>query len=413
MDALDAKLMSEQTTLCILKALFAPIRRLPLEILGIIIRTHVLEHKQSIWTPMHVCRAWRSAALLVTDLWSESEIVRTKRWEPAQLHLCATKEDLLFALEYAVNKPLDLELSPSAQIGQVIDLFRILNDAMPHPRIRFLKIKNHNISSTPDGLTDPWDLSELRVALTRDSSLVKRATKESQVLQTLESRCNVLSKSTPPSVWPRLRELQFHGQLSPAMYSILDKCTPLTVLCIGRYVRGQGATADLFYQQPHISMRQLRTLTLQGSMPLWPIECKNIESVTMNFVEACNIPLRNGLIGLPRLTFLRTDLFSLLPLFDAPKVQTLSIEDVVSPRDDAANVLDAILPKERVSEEKDLADTRSPVNPLQTDLACLCIPPEQLANLLFRLFRALSQCKFQSLASIRGSLIIYFPRPHP
>ncbi|CCA77643.1 hypothetical protein PIIN_11621 [Serendipita indica DSM 11827] len=125
---------------------------------------------------------------------------------------------------------------------------------MPHPRIRFLKIKNHNISSTPDGLTDPWDLSELRVALTRDSSLVKRATKESQVLQTLESRCNVLSKSTPPSVWPRLRELQFHGQLSPAMYSILDKCTPLTVLSTA-YFDATTSNVDLARQYATLANR--------------------------------------------------------------------------------------------------------------------------------------------------------------
>lgn len=69
MTEIEGRLRAAADTLFKTRAALAGIIRLPLEILGEIFVNHVHGNFCSPWTVMHVCRAWRNAALLTRAIW--------------------------------------------------------------------------------------------------------------------------------------------------------------------------------------------------------------------------------------------------------------------------------------------------------------------------------------------------------
>lgn len=117
--AMDAIIVKRRNLLERIKATtwsLSPVRRIPLELLGYIFKTSVLQNYESPWTFMHVCHVWRAAASLTYEIWSGIVIQKPFRregdWSRVNngRQICFKAEHLKLALEKAGKAALKIEL---------------------------------------------------------------------------------------------------------------------------------------------------------------------------------------------------------------------------------------------------------------------------------------------------------------
>ncbi|KAG8793887.1 hypothetical protein FRC17_008366, partial [Serendipita sp. 399] len=114
---IEAQLKATERLLFDQLASTSPAHRVPTEVLCIIFRIHALDHAQSAWPLMHVCRAWRMAALTTRILWSRIMLTPPEWGYQAKsiehrtydgYEICSTPSHVIRALRHVGAIPLDL-----------------------------------------------------------------------------------------------------------------------------------------------------------------------------------------------------------------------------------------------------------------------------------------------------------------
>ncbi|KAG8820700.1 hypothetical protein FRC17_010071 [Serendipita sp. 399] len=114
---IEAQLKATERLLFDQLASTSPVHRVPTEVLCIVFRIHALDHAQSAWPLMHICRAWRLAALTTPILWSRIMLTRPERGYAVKniehrtsegYEICSTPGQVIRALRRAGATPLDL-----------------------------------------------------------------------------------------------------------------------------------------------------------------------------------------------------------------------------------------------------------------------------------------------------------------
>lgn len=358
---------SANTNLADLKGIPEAIFPLPLELLSQIVRIHVLEHKGSIWVPMHVCRAFRSATLLNSKLWNSLSIPtesQSYHRVATTMTMCATEDQLACALSYSQSSTFDLEIHPSpALFTKLLPLF---NANKPGAQIRSLYA--HRLKQIPEDLYDQWDLSSLEILDTQDPVLVKRAWQDSKVIHTLRTDMSIFLQLEIMGSQSTICELGLDGDDSmPTFPPILDAFESLTTLRITCW----------YFIPPKIHLPRLRSLTLSGVAPFWPFECPILEYLSLSSPKP---PDDNEIIHLPSVKEIHFIDIGWLLHFDLPAVEIVTL--VEHNRTEAELVLDMIFPTSVNSQ-----GLMPPLNPLVVDFRLLSIDMDPLILLLRRLNR--------------------------
>ncbi|CAG7850268.1 SubName: Full=Uncharacterized protein {ECO:0000313/EMBL:CCA71344.1} [Serendipita indica DSM 11827] len=334
-----------------LSSCIAPIRRIPLEILSMIVCLHVHANRQSVWVLMQTSRAWRAASLLAGDAWNSIVICPPHfTWDDTRPDggeepgiICSSKERLLYTLNRIGSKALDIEISfqskgKSPKCGyvygltgneqHVLNLVRLVPSSV---RIRRLRLKDRlrkwfSDSNIPESFSQSfqsWDLSNLERLDTWNHTLIERAIREKARIHDLGIPYQMLTKVDAPRL---VRHLNLWDHSGSQELSRLDKFTNLVSLRLNSSFPYNDPPS------PTISVPHLQDLTLEGTRRLlWPIMCFNLRRLDLK-QRVIGYSHTGDIIHLPQLKefFYRRDAFSEAPFlqyFKAPALEVLDTTD--------------------------------------------------------------------------------------
>ncbi|CCA76515.1 hypothetical protein PIIN_10508, partial [Serendipita indica DSM 11827] len=349
-----------------LKALIAPIRRLPLELLSVIIRIHVRDHLESVWRAMRVCRAWRAAALLTKDAWNaillcnpESDLVRHARWTDGRFEIyevCDTKKRLETVLARAGSVPLEIfvhsdlatpltSIADGAPAENILHLFRHIEALVSTPRLRSLKLNAPQWNSIlPVDFLATWDLSPLEELDTSVENLLKRTLNTCTRLTRLELPSHALRVATKTKYFSHIRELAVAGDAPPTFYQDLSSCGGIYKLNFAVDVPRDNVST--------ISMPEIRHLDLSFTAVLWPIACPNITHLQISQADHRFPERLPNRVHLPHLIEFEakssafTTKYDFLDRFEAPKLRLLDLKDTESTRSMTSRTMGDLWPSQ-------------------------------------------------------------------
>ena len=324
----EEKLRLAQQALFETKATFAPIGRMPTELLGLIFIAHVKDNKQSPWTLMQISRRWRSVAMITRAIWGQI-LLANKKWTKSNgvppntrvlegMEICSTRSQFARALERAGASPLDIKVV-------AINTARIictLPESSVKPRIRSLEVITEEDCLYPLKLFEDFDLSEL-TSFTLDSELsdlVEQVVQKASRVRYLDVSVDTLGKMTGCIWWNELEVLvvrctgtyQDIGWLIPTLLNAAG----LTSLSL------EDADLPAWLSEAPIQMPSLRQLKLCSVEPIWPIDCPNLTHLTLEESSAA-VAMENRTIRLPHLTEMTFTMFIagyILRCFEVPSL---------------------------------------------------------------------------------------------
>lgn len=203
-----------------------PARRLPLEIISIIILHHVCVNDGSLLATMLVCKAWDTAARLTGELWSH--ICLSAGLKHDRLHRgvleWGNKQRLLAALKHSRGLPLSITDKGTSQY-HVQSLIKVIEETVKTPRARALWLDSpYTISSWYTTLSASWDSSLLEEIETRNSDLIRRAVVESSRIVVFSLFGPMAREVKDPKLWRRLCTLHswksLDSSLSKTLHSV-------------------------------------------------------------------------------------------------------------------------------------------------------------------------------------------------
>ncbi|KAG8785179.1 hypothetical protein FRC15_001836 [Serendipita sp. 397] len=307
---IESRLNSARQKLLQERALVAPIRRLPQEILSIIFHVHVHENQQSPWVLMHVSRSWRGTTLFTGALWSKimptSNWISTKTERRSRIHngmeVCVKDSQIRRALARANGAPLDLFLyirptawspanhrGPNSHESAISSMLRAINYTrvtVPNkPKLRSLEI------DTPQGFMLPTDPLKLF-----DFSTLERLKFDRDYPDIIElvnsSTCRLSSLTIPSHLVPKLQHkpwIDGLGELGILQSTLITGNTEesnrgcsrrLLETCakslVDLHLRGNFSAAQDAIEEPRIETPLLKRLELDRLKYFWPVECRNI-----------------------------------------------------------------------------------------------------------------------------------------
>ncbi|CCA76848.1 hypothetical protein PIIN_10833, partial [Serendipita indica DSM 11827] len=328
-----------------LKAFIAPIRRLPLELLSIIIRIHVRDHLESVWGPMR--DAWNAILLCHPANYHVKLAQRTQgRFEIYEV--CHTEIRLERALARAGRAPLDILVDAELTYERAfaVGLLKRIETLVSTPRLRSLSlnIPQSNLVLPADFLAS-WDFSSLEKLSTTIEDLLKKALNTSSRLVELGAHTTALPMATKTKYIQHIRELTLSGTASP------DHSQQLSGLR-GLYYLNFDASLPENHPFPTICLPQIRGLKLSLPKLLWPIDCPNIThlQITQRHRHPDPPPNRISLCHLVEFVASSsafTMKYDFLVHFEAPKLRLLDLTDTESPQWMTSRTMGNIWPAER------------------------------------------------------------------
>lgn len=325
MTEIEGRLRTAADTLFKTRAVLAGIRRLPLEILGEIFVNHVRGNFGSPWTVMHVCRAWRNAALLTRTIWGV--IMLTPALGPKfdknrsrifkGMELCFKPSQVFRALARAGPMPLDLSIGfevqgkqPSGQKawrdkqhGMIDDMLETLIFGVEKRRIRSFEVNTGGQARLWFNLWSKFDTSGLE-SLRLDRSypiFIEQVLKEAKRLRRLTANAKDIKAFADVPWLGQLEELGIldakHVPLdSGYLHDILHSARSLQFLSIHG-----GLIMDNRAMERSIDMPGLTHLELRGLTCFWPIECPNLTHLTIECDHRSPRRIEPNSIHLPHL----------------------------------------------------------------------------------------------------------------
>ncbi|CAG7852480.1 SubName: Full=Uncharacterized protein {ECO:0000313/EMBL:CCA75413.1} [Serendipita indica DSM 11827] len=332
---LEERIQAEEAILVNRRAKISVARRVPLEILSMIITAYVEDNAGSALVAMLVSRAWHQATLLAREIWSSISIITPdddtssdgSDQEVETFRQCASEPHLRYMLKMADRFPLKLriicneghfasDLGPSGEHDcQVHRLLELFNKISKKPRIRSIEIQECHLAHNT---FDTWDFSPLiTLSVFGDHRrLLERIGKEALNLDTVDvSGENFMSFKRPASLL-RLNRLTLRGSVQPLAQQHLVTFGSITTLSLER---------TKFHGPTRILLSQLQNLTLDHVSPFWPLDCPNLTKLTIKSEEGCDY---DEVLQLPRLKGLIC-VDAVKPLFlrnfEAPSLDILEI----------------------------------------------------------------------------------------
>ncbi|KAG9055338.1 hypothetical protein FS842_002487 [Serendipita sp. 407] len=342
---IQERLLASQKLLLERQATISPIRRLPQEVLSMVFLIHTTENRQSNWTLMHVCRAWRFAALTTPALWTRIQLTTLSRREKKDktrsrvsegYEVCYRPNQLVRALQRLGSVPLDLwiltdlndwtSLSDGEVLeGNLIGLLRVMQRKLLRPRLRSLRIEACYGRLSVGNSFDEFDFRCLKVLDVAQSApeLFRKIARDVGDLLSLKAvGSDICSLKDKLSHIEELGLLRFHDTNVESMHSILQTSHSLTALSI------QGLTIGQHFK---MTMTCLRRLDLCEVLAVWPIVCPNLTHLTIKpLVES-----KYEDICLSQLVYLSYSGSSgrFLRCFDVPALRTLELTAVGGKKD--------------------------------------------------------------------------------
>ncbi|CAG7850275.1 SubName: Full=Uncharacterized protein {ECO:0000313/EMBL:CCA71336.1} [Serendipita indica DSM 11827] len=312
---------------------FAPIRRLPLELLSTIISMHVEDHA-SVWEPMQVSKTWRSATLLVPNLWNSlllcspdwPNIKKAKedRGRIGTYDVCCAEVHVRRALARTRSHFLNLQISsmtgdprgPLSYSTQptlrlISHLLEIIRTSLPARRVRNLTLDSKEL---PDTVFADWDFSMLEEIKTSNEYVFDKAIGESRSLTTLYVSSGLLPKLGPSANIGHITKIHM---VDNAPLIGLSHCHFLTDLTV-RALRGDGEI---------VAFPRLKRLHVSNLFTGWTIVCPNL--VHLQITGTSGRSTWSGQVHLPQLRelvyFYALDVDSKLMCFDVPNLRVLKL----------------------------------------------------------------------------------------
>ncbi|CCA71329.1 hypothetical protein PIIN_05268 [Serendipita indica DSM 11827] len=298
----------------------SPAKRLPLEIISMILVYHICGNYGSLQAAMLVCRRWHRAAKLAGEIWSTIEVQMGYHYLSSDgVARCGTEKQLLRAFTRSEGLPLSISFDAifGSYESHVTALFNSVREHFPSPRARSLRVTNiHQLASA---LFDSWDLTGLEEIETEDDRLLKRAILESRKLAILRIRGSQLKPFQSLPLWGRLRKLHISKVDGTVLGRILILCERVNDLTL--------QDCELNPQANPILMPQLWYLVLRSCTPFWPIDCPNIMKLSLEYTGRSDSIIHTDIV-LPRLrifdyTGSSADIH--LPVFKVPNLEDLKI----------------------------------------------------------------------------------------
>lgn len=318
---LEVHIQQENAALLYAKALTSPLRRIPPEILSVIVEFHVFRNQGSVWTFMHVCRAWRIAAIGTSRLWKAICLGHPPLTDvpPYTYIRCASEEQLQAYLKYSESRLTDLRVGqlPVSQLKPLLDLV--------HRHKPTIKLRLYSEPPIPGMNQLPniqWDFSELQQLFTVRRQSVQQAVRQSTTLRTLATTTEVASKLDIGNGLPRLQRLILAGASGQLPRRLLVTCTSLHTLALNLdyapivdppielpslvkfcLVAGGGVGAEWPVNSPKlrelevatklpnfsptrsITLMQLETITCSHSSPLLTLVAPHLEKLVVETLE--------------------------------------------------------------------------------------------------------------------------------
>ncbi|KAG8822439.1 hypothetical protein FRC19_005962 [Serendipita sp. 401] len=318
------------------QASISPIRRVPQEVLSMIFLIHTIEHSQSTWTLMHVCRTWRLAALTTPSLWTRIKLITVSRKEKKSksrlrvsegYEVCSKSSQLIRALQRVGSAPLDLWIlmgynewnrdSSLYSDEEMRNLIAVVKRQLLRPRLRSLRIQTAEYFR-PDDAFDEFDFRSLKeIEVNRVfPELFKRIAQEVGDLRSLIGPCSeVLSLKDKLSHVEELSIVGEYGSDAQSVQSLLSTSHSLTNLTI------HGSNLNKSFKT---TMTRLERLELWNVPPVWPIVCPNLTHLTIKpYMESDYEDLY-----LPHLVYLSYTGSSgkFLTCFNVPALHTLKLK---------------------------------------------------------------------------------------
>lgn len=304
------------------------IRRLPLEVLGEIFIIHVRRNNQSPWVLMHVCRAWRNAALGTRAVWGAIQLIspikapehRVRNVEGREI--CMEEGQLDRALARAASTPLDLQISFHAkrkprysfsshksrrvlkQEKQIETLLGCVADKMDKAKLRSLTLEVNGWADFPISTLDGFTFQYLETLILDDRypKLIEKAGNQAVHLRHLTLMGSDLEKVANRPWLTRLEGLHILEEKdylssvnATTIYSLLRRLTSLQSLSIG------GAILNTI-PESGMDMPSLKSLKLRYNRNShWPIECVNLTHLSIECQSRWSYGSIQGRIHLPHL----------------------------------------------------------------------------------------------------------------
>ncbi|KAG8806905.1 hypothetical protein FRC17_004736 [Serendipita sp. 399] len=287
---------------------------------------------------MHVCRAWRLAALTTPALWTRIKLMVVDRKDRQKktclrvsegYEVCSTPNQLSRALQRVGSVPLDLWIFVSefswrtAYQGaydtarvDVMSLVDLMKKQLLQPRLRSLRIQNPSGFQLGDWFDDFTfrDLKSFDVDRSYPN-LFKKVAKEVGNLQALTAPApDVLSLKPKLSHIEELGLLRSYGVAHESVEAFLDSSDSLTALTLQGSIIGSNSKTAL---------PGLRRLNLWDVPNAWPIESANLTHLTIRAYTEHTIQH----IYLPDLVHLSYtgDSGKFLGSFEVPALYTLEL----------------------------------------------------------------------------------------
>jgi hypothetical protein len=325
------------------KAIFAGIRRLPVELLGEIFIIHVRGNFQSPWSVMHVCRAWRIAALTTRAVWGAILLAPPSPGKRAKSRarilngreVCVKELQLRRALARAGATPLDLRIGfelkrrryyGAAYLGlkqknAIESLLQHMPTGADKRKLRTLEIDTGGSVTFALESFDRFDFKDLE-ALQVDRSypeLIQRAAKEAKGLRRLGAPSTDIQKLVATPWLHRLEELEVLDNHYNDPTKIIRTILLSTNLLRSLSIHGGTITNE----EPKIDLPHLRRLELRKVSCFWPIQCPNLTHLTIVCNWSGYEQLAKNSIHLPYLQVFKCTCFSSLPCLRAFLVPSL------------------------------------------------------------------------------------------
>jgi hypothetical protein len=318
-------------------------RRLPIEILGEIFIIHVRSNLQSPWSVMHVCRAWRIAALSTRAVWgaillappSSAKTAKSRARILNGREVCVKESQLRRALARAGSTPLDLrigfELKRRRYYGMVgwgfkqktaiESLLEHMPTGVDKRKLRSLEIDTGGSVTFLLQSFDRFDFTELE-ALQVDRSypeLIQRAAKEATGLRRLRALSTDIQKLATTRWIHRLEELEVLDNNYNDPTNVIRTILVSTNLLRSLSIHGGTITNG----EPKIDLPHLRHLELRRVSPFWPVDCPNLTHLTIVCNWGGTEQLEKNSIHLPYLQVFKCTCFTSLQCLRAFLVPSL------------------------------------------------------------------------------------------
>lgn len=326
------------------KAIFAGALRIPIEILGEIFIIHVRGNFQSPWSVMHVCRAWRNAALTTRAVWGAILLAPPPSGKKAKSRarilngreVCVKELQLRRALARAGATPLDLhigfELKRRRRYHGAMDwglkqksaieyLLQYMPTGADKRKLRSLEIDTGGSVTFALQSFDRFDFKELE-ALQVDCSypeLIQRIAKEAKGLRRLCALSTDIQKLVASPWLRRLEELEVLDNHYNDPTKVIRTILLSTNLLRSLSIHGGTITSG----EPKIDLPHLRRLEIRKVSSFWPIDCPNLTHLTIVCDWSGPEQLAKNSIHLPFLQVFKCTCFSSLPCLRAFLVPSL------------------------------------------------------------------------------------------